>query len=184
MTKYRCPDCFAVFTDKELGRDLFCPSCGDLLHQLDAEYMKNEHERKEHEFVVVSCCCCGKKLRLSFPFKSPAFRCPSCNILYEIQLINSNIGRKIYLVNNCANKNSNENKQNERELPENVKSSLRILDIDYHSSWEDIKFQYRKCMSEYHPDKVAHLGVDLRRLAEEKTKTYNDAYNILRRYFE
>ncbi|WP_420209147.1 J domain-containing protein [Candidatus Electronema sp. JC] len=179
MKRYRCTDCFLVIGEAERNTTTLCPTCGGFLYQIDADYLKSERE-----FIVISCFSCDKKLRISFPFKSPIFRCPSCNIFYEIKTINSNIGRKIFLLNNCANKNSNENKQNERELPENVKSSLRILDIDYNSSWEDIKFQYRKCMSEYHPDKVAHLGVDLRRLAEEKTKIYNDAYNILRKYFE
>ncbi len=36
-------------------------------------------------------------------------------------------------------------------------------------------------MQEYHPDKVAHLGSELRRLAEHKAKEINAAYNALLR---
>ena len=34
---------------------------------------------------------------------------------------------------------------------------------------------------EYHPDKVAHLGPELRILAERKAKEINEAYRILSR---
>jgi len=179
MTKYRCPDCFAVFTDKELGRDLFCPSCGDLLYQLDAESMRNEHE-----FVVICCFSCSKKIRITFPVKSSTFSCPSCRKTNEIQSINSSIGRKVYLIIHQTGNNVSDRKLKRHDLPENIKKSLCVLNLGEDVSWEDIKSKYRKCMSEYHPDKVAHLGIDLRRLAEEKTKTYNDAYNILKKYFE
>lgn len=38
-----------------------------------------------------------------------------------------------------------------------------------------------KRVSEYHPDKVATLGEELRKLAEEKTKQINEAYEHLKR---
>jgi predicted RNA-binding Zn-ribbon protein involved in translation (DUF1610 family) len=176
MKKYRCTDCFLVISENERNAITLCPTCGGFLYQVDDDYLKSERE-----FVITTCYSCGKKLRLAFPFRSSCFRCPSCNISCEIQILNSSIGRKIYMINPIVRKKSSEK---ESELPENIKSSLRIIGIDHYASWEEVKFQYRKCMSEYHPDKVAHLGIDLRRLAEEKTKIYNDAYNILRKYFE
>jgi DnaJ like chaperone protein len=69
-------------------------------------------------------------------------------------------------------------------MPEEVRRALRLFDLNEGVSWENAKAKYRKCMSEYHPDKVAHLGADLRKLAEEKTKAYNAAYNDIQRYFE
>jgi DnaJ like chaperone protein len=36
-------------------------------------------------------------------------------------------------------------------------------------------------MKEYHPDKVAALGVELRELAEAKAKAINSAYEKLRK---
>ena len=34
--------------------------------------------------------------------------------------------------------------------------------------------------NKYHPDKVAHLGVEMQRLAEEKFKSVNDAYQKIK----
>ena len=47
------------------------------------------------------------------------------------------------------------------------------------ASREDIKEAYRQRMREYRPDKVSHLGPDLRSLAESKAKQINEAYEAL-----
>ena len=41
------------------------------------------------------------------------------------------------------------------------------------------KSAWRKLVSEYHPDKVATLGPELRELAEQKTKQINGAYRAI-----
>ena len=56
----------------------------------------------------------------------------------------------------------------------------RTLDVPQHASLAEIKAAYRKRLTEYHPDKVASLGIELRNLAEEMTKRINDAYEELR----
>jgi len=58
--------------------------------------------------------------------------------------------------------------------------AYRILEIDPNASNDDIKKAYRKMATKYHPDKVAHLGEDLRILAEEKFKAVNAAYQTLK----
>lgn len=55
-------------------------------------------------------------------------------------------------------------------------AAYRILDIDPDASPDEIKRAYRKMANKYHPDKVSHLGEDLRRLAEDKFKSINEAY--------
>ena len=55
-----------------------------------------------------------------------------------------------------------------------------VLEIERNAGWEDIKRAYRERIKEYHPDKVAHLGAELRALAERKAKEINRAYE----YFE
>ena len=35
--------------------------------------------------------------------------------------------------------------------------------------------------NKYHPDKVSHLGVDLQRVAEEKFKAVNNAYQLIKK---
>jgi hypothetical protein len=54
-----------------------------------------------------------------------------------------------------------------------------ILGVPHGASCSEIKAAYRQRSHEYHPDKVAHLGPDLRSLAESKMKQINEAYEAL-----
>jgi DnaJ-domain-containing protein 1 len=56
-----------------------------------------------------------------------------------------------------------------------------VLGVSRNASPDEIKAAYRQRMQEYHPDKVAHLGRDLRTLAERKAKEINEAYEALGR---
>jgi hypothetical protein len=56
----------------------------------------------------------------------------------------------------------------------------RVLGLRGKVTFEEVKRQYRKRMTEYHPDKVASLGAKLRELAEEETKKINAAYEFFR----
>jgi DnaJ like chaperone protein len=51
-----------------------------------------------------------------------------------------------------------------------------VLQITQNASQEQIKTAYRSLMQQYHPDKVATLGPELRDLAERKSKEINAAY--------
>jgi DnaJ like chaperone protein len=44
---------------------------------------------------------------------------------------------------------------------------------------DEIKAAYRREIAQYHPDKVAQLGSELRELANEKSKQINEAYSTL-----
>ncbi len=52
----------------------------------------------------------------------------------------------------------------------------RVLGVLPEASPEAIRYAYRTLMSQYHPDKVASLGVELRELAEAKSKEIGAAY--------
>lgn len=65
-----------------------------------------------------------------------------------------------------------------REYDE-VHSPYSILGISQTATPEEIKRAYRKKITEYHPDKVASLGPELRSLAEEMTKKINSAFSEL-----
>jgi DnaJ like chaperone protein len=60
-------------------------------------------------------------------------------------------------------------------------AAYRILEIDPGAGEEEIKKAYRRMATKYHPDKVAHLGEELRALAEEKFKAVNDAYQQIKK---
>lgn len=55
----------------------------------------------------------------------------------------------------------------------------QVLEIAQGISKEEITKQYKKLMSQYHPDKVAHLGPELKSLAQEKTIQIKKAYEKL-----
>lgn len=54
----------------------------------------------------------------------------------------------------------------------------QVLRIAESASLSDIEHAYRQQISQYHPDKVARLGEDLRQLAERRSKEINAAYDI------
>jgi DnaJ like chaperone protein len=46
---------------------------------------------------------------------------------------------------------------------------------------DEIRQAYRRLAAQYHPDKAAHLGEELRLLAEKKFKAIQEAYEKLRK---
>jgi hypothetical protein len=62
--------------------------------------------------------------------------------------------------------------------------ALRILGLQPGASPEEMKAAYRKLASEYHPDKVASLGEELRKLALKKMQEINAAYQLLQEFHE
>lgn len=51
-----------------------------------------------------------------------------------------------------------------------------VLGVAETASLDEVVAAYRSAMNQYHPDKVAHLGEELRDLAEKKCKEINLAY--------
>ncbi|MFN8241904.1 MAG: TerB family tellurite resistance protein [Bacteroidales bacterium] len=60
-------------------------------------------------------------------------------------------------------------------------SSYKILEIEKTATDEEVKKAYRKMAMKYHPDKVAHLGDDFRKSADEKFKKVNEAYEKIKK---
>ncbi len=59
-------------------------------------------------------------------------------------------------------------------------AAYKILGIDPSSSDEEIKKAYRELAKKYHPDKVSHLGDEVRKAAEEKFTRLNAAYEAVK----
>nr|WP_239537654.1 J domain-containing protein [Dyella mobilis] len=55
---------------------------------------------------------------------------------------------------------------------------FEVLGVAEDAALADIERAYRAKISQYHPDKVALMGEDIRQLAEAKSKDINVAYEI------
>lgn len=64
--------------------------------------------------------------------------------------------------------------------PANNNVPYEILGVDSDASDEDIKKAYRRMALENHPDRVTHLGEDIRKSAEEKFKHIQEAYDEIK----
>lgn len=56
-----------------------------------------------------------------------------------------------------------------------------VLEIEKTASDEEIKKAYRKMAIKYHPDKVAYLGEDIRKTANDKFQKVNEAYEKVKK---
>ncbi len=65
-------------------------------------------------------------------------------------------------------------------IPE-TDSSYKILEIEHAATDEEVKKAYRRMAMKYHPDKVSHLGEEIRKSADDKFRKVNEAYNRIKK---
>lgn len=78
-------------------------------------------------------------------------------------------------------KQNRETKTEKNQAQEAPKSPYEILELEPGASVEQIEKNYRKLVAQYHPDKVDHLGEDLKKVAHEKMLQIQDAYEQLKK---
>ena len=64
---------------------------------------------------------------------------------------------------------------------DDMESAYQVLGVESSATNEEIKKAYRKMALEHHPDKVGHLGEDIRKAAEEKFSQINVAYEKIKK---
>lgn len=67
------------------------------------------------------------------------------------------------------------------ETPADALDSWQILGVPCGASLEDVKTAYRKAIKLCHPDRFATMGGEIAKLAEERTKILNAAYEELQK---
>ncbi len=60
-------------------------------------------------------------------------------------------------------------------------SAYKILEISSNATDAEVKKAYRAMAVKYHPDKVAHLGEDVKKAAKEKFQKLNAAYEQIKK---
>lgn len=62
-----------------------------------------------------------------------------------------------------------------------VENPYKVLEVSERATNSEIKEAYRKKLQEYHPDKVNHMGPELKSLAGKKTSEIIEAFNSIKR---
>jgi uncharacterized membrane protein YkvA (DUF1232 family) len=95
--------------------------------------------------------------------------------------IKSNIGDELPPFSRDQHKNHNTGTDSSasKKSGRMKQSPHAILNISATASQQEIKAAYRKLASQYHPDKVAHLGKEFQELAEKRFKEIQEAYQAL-----
>ncbi len=60
-------------------------------------------------------------------------------------------------------------------------AAYKILGISSDASDEEVKKAFREMAKKFHPDKVSHLGEDVKKAAEEKFRKINEAYETIKK---
>jgi len=60
-------------------------------------------------------------------------------------------------------------------------SAYKILEISKNATDEEVKKAYREMAMKYHPDKVSHLGEEVRKAAESKFQHVSEAYETIKK---
>ncbi|MBT8310686.1 MAG: DnaJ domain-containing protein, partial [Flavobacteriaceae bacterium] len=60
-------------------------------------------------------------------------------------------------------------------------NAYKILEVSKKATDDEVKKAYRKMAKKYHPDKVAHLGKEHQKGAEEKFKQVQRAYEQIQK---
>lgn len=59
------------------------------------------------------------------------------------------------------------------------RNPYEVLGLQPGASIEEVKKAYRQLAGKYHPDKVTHLGEEFQKLAEERFKQIQQAYQVI-----
>jgi DnaJ like chaperone protein len=63
----------------------------------------------------------------------------------------------------------------------NIENDYKVLEIEPSATDDEVKKAYRAQAMKHHPDKVNHLGDEIRKAAEERFAKLNESYERIKR---
>lgn len=130
------------------------------------------------------CTVCARKLRVHLPINLGSYACPSCGTRYQPVRVQTEPYVLLMVPGPQAGERPTGSAKGGRAMPDVVKAALNVLGLTEFATFEEAKLAYRNTVKQYHPDKVAHLGPELRVVAERKTKEIVAAYDEIKKFFE
>jgi DNA-directed RNA polymerase subunit RPC12/RpoP len=149
-----------------------------------ARRQQRQGEREQAKAVAFDCVECGRGLRLHLQQSHNLYRCPSCKTEYKV--VQSNGESPVLLVlplSRHRTQSADRSAKRAKTVSPEVRAALNELALDEDATIDRVHRAYREVVKQYHPDMVAHLGPELRKVAEMKTKEINSAYQILERFY-
>ena len=89
--------------------------------------------------------------------------------------------RQIYTISGYLSISSRDFESIKAMFYNSTDSAYKILEITKDATVDEIKAAYRKMAKKYHPDRVAHLGEEHQKGAEEKFRRVQEAYEKLQK---
>lgn len=166
MSSNTCPNCGKINSDEET----LC-ECGYRLNFKSKRKQDKTYKEQYVKVISVKCRTCNKEIIVEINKNYNVFCCEYCRSIYSYENINGLI--KIELEKRVL------------MVPEEIKKAYKMLNLNIEEkTFEKIKQAWKKELDKYHPDKVSHLGEDLIKLAEEKSKSINEAYSLIKDYIK
>ncbi len=160
----------------------FCSRCK---RNLNFDWSKFRQDQRQHgthpqrrsaQSLQFKCLNCKTDLRIPSPLRlNYEYACPECRTMFSFQ--QASVTPMVLLVIPSGGFSTG------KVHPDKIKSALRAMHLNEAEDGSQVTSAYRELMKVYHPDKLIFMGEEVRKIAEEKSKTINTAYQELKTYF-
>ncbi len=139
-------------------------------------------ERTKEACAAFRCVSCDAHMRIVV--RRGIYRCPQCRTTYRVtKVCTSPLTFLLIPAPTKASAASQESRKRGRTCPPKVRAALGALGLEHTATFDQVREAYRELMKSYHPDRVEHLGTELKNLAEKKTKELNGAFRLVQTWY-
>jgi len=161
-----CPECGMIYKDPPLR-------CAECKYQFQKSNFESTLKEREIRF---NCSECGNAITIKTIDTYNMFVCDECKAVFSYSWENNGFLIKLIRNGNRSNGSNNSNQSNDSS---DMQSLIKFFDLEPPVDKSKLKKKYYAMLSQYHPDKVSHLGEEFKKIAEEKTKEINKNYSEL-----